>query len=366
MKNRSRIKATLTLGLALIFLFIADSSTFFKGPQTNSGKERYESWFGDSDGRVLYFGESYWWKGYLETNDPLGNCKEKGDLLIGRFDTLAERFLPALKIGKGKDEIWDVLVHSNGNIYWTSFTEGIGYVSSNGRKVIKFKEAGAGFNELWEGPQGNIWVTRYAYEDGGRRKDGSVVMLDQEGRILKEFQVHEGGFITCPKSLAVNPLNGRIIINSDQFPTGGSEDYKHHSFILSPTGEVLKIIRDYEIMFMSYDNLGRGWFAERVNDAWRMGVSFPSGKAKVIYLDSFSPLDFIQDIKHKGDLTVATAWSGKVYLFEERAPSIFKVSKYQIDRPTDPGKIAYTTIISENGDLYGTFNDGILVFKIER
>jgi hypothetical protein len=345
---------------------MADSSVFFKGPQTNSGKESYESWFGDSNGRVLYFGESYWWRGYLETNDALGNCKEKGNLLIGRFDTSAERFLPPLKIGKGKDEIWDILVHSNGKIYWTSFTEGIGYVSSDGRKVIKFKKAGVGFNELWEGPRGNIWVTRYACEDRKGRKDGSVVMLDQKGEILKEFQVHEEGFITSPKSLAVNPLNGEIIVNSDQFPINGSEDYKHHSFILSPSREVLKIIRDYEIMFMSYDNLGRGWFVEKVNETLRVKISFPNGKAKIIYLDSFSPFDFIQDIKHGGNLTVATAWSGRVYLFEEKEPSIFEVSKYQIDRPISPGKIAYTTIISENGNLYGTFNDGILVFKIER
>ncbi|HIH97362.1 MAG TPA: hypothetical protein HA348_07840 [Thermoplasmata archaeon] len=39
MKNRSRIKATLALGLALIFLFIADSSTFLKVPKPIVGKK---------------------------------------------------------------------------------------------------------------------------------------------------------------------------------------------------------------------------------------------------------------------------------------------------------------------------------------
>ncbi len=106
-------------------------SAIIQDAQRHDGAEGYASWFGSTDGRVLYFGLS----AFLETNwrceqtggtlCPLRDLDQPGDHLIGRFDLVDGRFLPPLRVRPSDptapSSVWDVLVHSNGRIYYTTF-----------------------------------------------------------------------------------------------------------------------------------------------------------------------------------------------------------------------------------------------------
>ena len=143
----------------------------FAAEQTNSGPEQYGSWFGDSDGKVLYFGlSSFWqllWQCEAEGGSlcALRDLDHPGDHLIGRFDLAGEGFLDPLMVRRsGRDcrsSVWDVLAHSNGRIYYTTGWEEFGSVRPDGTGLSYYAGAGEGLNELWEGPAGEIYATRY-------------------------------------------------------------------------------------------------------------------------------------------------------------------------------------------------------------
>ena len=126
-------------------------------PPANRGSEAYSAWFADARGRMLYFGLSPFWQLWWRSGgDPLGDLAQPGDHLIGRFDLERETFLAPLRVRDGgpdvRSSIWDVLVHSNGRIYYTTYFEEIGSVNPDGTDVRAFEGLGRGFNELYEGP----------------------------------------------------------------------------------------------------------------------------------------------------------------------------------------------------------------------
>ena len=346
------------------------NTTYYIGLQTNQGKEVYDSWFADTDGRIIYFGQSPFWRAYFAAKepDPQGDLREEGDYLIGRFDTEKDTFLAPLKVGRGKASLLDVLYHTeNHNVYFTTFFDTMGYVNPNSKRVVYFKGLGAGLNELYQGPGGEIYVTRYS----SAGKSGSVVVITPSGRLLKEFFIHLPGFIIAPKSIAVSPITGEMIINTDMFPLEG-DLVRHDTFVLGPDGRVRQRIMAREVFFMSFDRQGKKWVAERSEDgSWQMSITYPGGKIVSLIIDKKPlPFDVIQDIKHRNAVTIATAWSGRLYYFEENSQGIKFIPLLPetgpgLDAlPKGKGILAYSTMMANNGFLYGAISHGILIFKL--
>jgi hypothetical protein len=338
----------------------------------NRGKEAYSAWFGDTDGRVLYFGLSPFWNLWWRTGgDPRADLEEPGDHLIGRFDLESARFLPPLRVrAAGPDSrssVWDVLVHSNGRIYYTTYFEEIGSVSADGTDVRHFEDLGVGFNELVEGPKGSLYVTRYSDDpfDPDRQRFGSVVVLNPEGELVREFRFpKDGGVFTAPKSLAVDPETGEIWLNADVFAADGSVSYSR--IHLSAEGEILERgTGSPELHFVWFDHEGIGWFAEdQDGELWLHAVrggnriaSFPLGPR--------GPLDFVQDIKPFGNRRVLAAmWSGRAFL-ASLEPTETGAMEIGFERPEDcippAGRSLLYTVVAYGQRVYGTLSCGITV-----
>ncbi len=106
---------------------------YYRDAETNRGVEPYSAWFGDSDGRILYFGLSPFWTLWWDWGgDPRADLQARGDHLIGRFDLSRAQFLEPLRVRshapEARSSVWDVLAHSNGRIYYTTYFEEIGSV----------------------------------------------------------------------------------------------------------------------------------------------------------------------------------------------------------------------------------------------
>jgi hypothetical protein len=343
-QNARSLTIALTIGLACIQLGegvpLSPGPRFYRAEELNSGPERYSAWFADGQGSILYFGLSPFWTHWWRTGgDPRTDLREPGDHLIGRFDLAGERFLPPLLVRaagpKSRSSVWDVLAHSNGRIYYTTYFEEIGWVSPDGGEVRHFENLGLGFNELVEGPGGLLYVTRYSDDpfDVGRQRFGSLVVLSPDGELVREFEfpLEEGRF-TAPKSVAVDPVTGEIWLNADVFAADGSVSYAW--FRLSADGDILEQgAGSPELHFVWFDPEGIGWFAEEdEGDLWlrakRAGtelVSFPLGPRR--------GLDFVQDIKAFGSQRVLAAlWSGRAFVASLAGPSLAEI---RFQRPAD-------------------------------
>ena len=126
----------------------------FRAERENSGTERYSAWFADTDGRILYFGLSPFWElWWARGGDARADLDETGDHLIGRFDMGAERFLEPLRVrARGPDvrsSVWDVLVHSNGRIYYTTYFEELGSVRPDGSDVSAISRGSGSGSMSW-------------------------------------------------------------------------------------------------------------------------------------------------------------------------------------------------------------------------
>ena len=288
----------------------------------NRGAEVYSAWFGDSDGEILYFGLSPFWQLWWQSaGDPRADLAEAGDHLIGRFDLRQERFLPPLVVRQMgpnvRSSVWDVLVHSNGRIYYTTCFEEMGSVGPDGSDLHHFEGVGVGFNELIEGPNGNLYVTRYsdAPEDAEKQRYGAIVELTPAGELVRELRFEKAdGVFTAPKSLAVDPTNGEIWANTDTFLAGGR--VVHETLHLSAEGKLLsRRPAPPELHFVHFDSAGRGFFAEDVNGELRVRIRAQGRELANIPLGRREYLDFVQDIHTDPDGTTAVSfWSGRVVL----------------------------------------------------
>jgi hypothetical protein len=268
--------------------------------RANRGVEAYSAWFADSDGRILYFGLSPFWELWWRTGgDARADLAKPGDHLIGRFHLERETFLPPLRVRSmgfdSRSSVWDVLVHSNGRIYYTTYFEEIGSVNPDGSDVRAFSGLGAGFNELYEGPAGHIYVTRYsdAPRDVERQRYGGVVVLTPDGELVREIRFErDDQRFTAPKSLAIDPASGEIWLNTDTFWVDGS--ILHETLRLAPDGRVLsREVAPPELHFIRFDAGGRGYFAESLNAAFRLRITTGERELAVIPLGPRKPLDFV-------------------------------------------------------------------------
>jgi sugar lactone lactonase YvrE len=340
------------------------------GEQTNTGPERYGSWFGDSDGRVFYFGLSPF-------NTELRRCEAEGgslcplrelgrtgDHLIGRFDMDEERFLAPLLVRSNDPEatssVWDVLVHSNGRIYYTTFWNEFGSVLPDGGDVRHYPGAGDGLNELWEGPGGEIYVTRYLGEKPG------IAVFGPDGRLRRELVMPQApGATICPKSLAVDPNRGDVWFNTDTFYEDG-RPVGFDAYRMSAGGEVLEQVSHPLLAFVSFDAAGRGWFVDDTGGAWAVRIVEPDGTTTRVELGPRGLIDVVQDVKHHGDVTVLATWQRRV--FAVRAPLGGPVEHCVFPAPpVDCGSeppLGYTTVVSaRDGDVYGTVDCGIRIIR---
>jgi len=303
-------------------------------PAANRGAEPYSAWFADADEQVLYFGLSPFWDLWWQSQgDARRDLAEPGDHLIGRFDLASEHFLVPLRV-RGlaptvRSSVWDVLVHSNGFIYFTTYFEEIGQVAADGRDVRFFPNLGVGFNELWEGPEGNLWVSRYSDrpDDVSAQRFGSIVELTPDGKLVREIRLEKrSGAFTAPKSLAVDPRTHEIWMNADLFLENGLRRFVAIHF--SPEGTVSSrrmAPPAPELHFVSFDRRGTGYFVESSREDLWLRVEPPGEAETRIPLGPRNPLDFVQDIKISKDGMVTLAyWSGHVTLVRRRGAGFEK------------------------------------------
>ncbi len=369
--------------LAVALLVAAGCASFppGRGPVTdvfrmdpaNRGSERYSAWFADSDGRVIYFGLSAFWEAsWTGEGGGTADLAVPGDYLIGRFDMESERFLAPLRVrgveSGARSSVWDVLVHSSGRICYTTYFEDIGCVEPDGDDAVVFEAVGTGFNELTEGPEGALYVTRYMSVPVGEPSEayGAVVVLSADGELLREFRFErEDGDHTAPKSIAVDPRSGEIWINTDSFRADGSVFYE--TVRLAPDGEVRA--RDSgppELHFVRFDARGRGWFAEAWGETLRLRVVADDSELASVDLGPRYGYDFIQDIHFDADgAAVLALWSGRVFVARLRNAAL-EVRALRLRRPNCPGlagpPLVYSAFVYA-GHVYATAHCGGTVLR---
>lgn len=363
-------------------------STVFREPVTSGGGERYSAWFADSDGSTLYFGLSPFWHLWWATGgDARADLRVPGDHWIGRFSLDGERFLAPLRVSREGDgsrgSVWDVLVHSNGRIYYTTLFEEIGSVEPDGGDLRHFPGLGVGFNELAEGPEGHVYVTRYsdAPSDPDHQHFGSLVILSASGRLLRErrFRGTPARF-TAPKSLAVGP-RGSVWLNTDTFLEGG--EILHERIHLAPNGDVIeRSSAAPELLFPAFDREGRAWLIEAAGGALQLRIAAatdaggastdPAKIGPAIALGPRESLDFVQDLRFtSGGVAVLALWSGRVIEIEPHPDGTFRVRRLRLELPADcrppAGRSVLYTAIPHAGSIYATlFCDAtILRFPLE-
>lgn len=347
------------------------------GEPANRGREHYSAWFASERDGVLFFGLSPFWELWWPSGgDALADLREPGDHLVGRFDLERERFMPPLRLRSGaRGSVWDVLAHSNRSLYYTAYFEGAGRVAPDGTAAAIFSSAGTGLNELVEGPDGNLYVTRYsdAPDDPQAQRFGSVVVLSPEGVVLREIPLgeNEPGF-TAPKSIAVDPESRDVWLNTDTFLADGT--IAHETILVAAgQGEPIRTSGPPELHFVHFDRTGRGWFAEVAAGRLRLRVTRGGTTLHALALGSIGPLDFVQEIVSAADGgVILTLWSGDVFWV---APSSseeangFACRRMRFELPTDcvpPARrsLLYTAVL--HGErLFATLYCGATVLAAD-
>ena len=358
---------------------VGEEPRVFRERVVHDGPERYASWFGDSDGRVLYFGLSPFWEALRQCESrggtlcALGDLEHAGEHLIGRFDMEREAFLPPLRV-RGSDHtarssVWDVLVHSNERIYYTTAWDEFGSVRPDGSDVQHYDGAGLGLNELWEGPEGEIYATRYVGSiDGSKNAAGAVAVFGADGRHRREFAFPKApdGSIICPKSLAVDPQTRDIWLTSDLFHADGAPA-GHPAFRVAPSGVVLQRVAEPELAFVSFDPQGRGWFVDDAGGHWILRIIDPDGTVTRLDLGVHGAIDGLQDIKHAGGVTLLATWGLAVHVVRRSNGGQWEAIALRVPPLRDcPGDFAlgYTAALSPRGTIYETVYCVVSVVRV--
>jgi len=306
------------------------------------GPERYSSWFADERDGVIYFGLSPFWADMrAHGGDPTADLLEPSAHLIGRFEIERERFLPPLLARRpgpdSRSSVWDVLAHPNGWIYYTTYFEEMGRVRPGMGDVEHFDSLGTGLNEIALGPDGDLYVTRYGAgtEDEPNGGDGSVVVISPGGALLSEVPLHaRDGAVTAPKSIGVDPKSGEVWLNADVIAPNGKVSFS--TFHLGPD---LKLIARSdappELMFVSFDRSGRGFFVEDRGGRVELRVTRAGAELARLDLGARAPADFAQDVHFAADGTAAIAfWSGRVELVRE-VNGKYEHAQVTLERPAE-------------------------------
>jgi hypothetical protein len=309
-------------------------------PAPVSGAEQPCAWFGDVDGAVLYFGVSAFWSALRASGgDATADLAASGPRWIGRFDLARERFLPPLDLrpGGAATGVWDVLIHPNGRVYFTTYFDFAGSVDPESGEVREFASAGLGLNELALGPEGQILATRYGYAGDD---EGSLVVLSESGEILAEHVLPDPpGLRVLAKSLAFDPLRREIWLNTDLLPIEGGAAL-HDVRVLDAAGHERRRFSDPELQFFIFTPDGTGLFAEVSERRLRLRQRSPQGRDRFIALDdAFDPgFDFVQDLRAEPDgSAVLTRWSGRIHVVSADG----EVRDLSLPR-TEAGELYYT------------------------
>lgn len=309
-------------------------------PAEARGGEQPCAWFGDVGGGVLYFGVSSFWSALRASGgDPTADLRASGPRQIGRFDLAGERFLPPLQVGSGEAPggVWDVLIHPNGHVYYTTYFDFAGRIDLASGATSEFADAGLGLNELALGPDGRVLVTRYGY---GEDDEGSLVVLSEGGEVLAEHVLEApNGLRVLAKSLAFDPLSRETWLNTDLLPpTGGAA--QHDARVLDAAGRERLRFGEPELQFFLFGADGTGYFAEVDGSRLVLRERTASGAERVTPLDERFDRshDFVQEIRHEADgSTLLTRWSGRVHVVERSGA----VRDLMLPR-TEAGELYYT------------------------
>jgi hypothetical protein len=248
--------------------------------------------------------------------------------------------------------VWDVLAHSNGRIYFTTFFEAFGSVRADGKDVRLHPELRLGLNEMVEGPDGNLYVTRYADDPLAHARDGSgaISVISPDGRLVRELRFPgAAGTYTAPKSLAVDPASGEIWANTDTF--GPGDAVLHETLRLAPDGRLLeRSAGPAELHFPVFDRSGRGFFAEVLGGRLRVRVRESDRDAAVLDLGPLSPLDFVQEVRPSSDGgAILATWRGRSWRVRPREGG-FAVEEIGFElppecRPPEGRSLLYTAVV---------------------
>ncbi len=288
-----------------------------------SASEQYCAWYGDRRADVLYFGESPFWNAMRAAGgDPMADSHQLGPQVIGRFDLRRESMLASIPTAARDPHagVWDVLVHPNGRVYYTTFYESAGWVDPATGAGTLFEAAGTGLNELALHPDGRVLATRYGAAGGGT---GSVVVLDPDGVIEAELPlISEHDVVAAAKSLAYDPVRQVVWVNTDLIPRDGGPS-GHDSRVLEfATGREIMRIETPELHFPRFTADGRGVFAWQRGSRLTLRMTQPgaaqdatSGREVVLDTAFADGIDFVQDVHVETDgRAVVTRWSGVVHV----------------------------------------------------
>jgi hypothetical protein len=322
-----KCSAAFVCSLALLLLLACrhlgggPAARVYVAPAPDPPGETSCAWFGDVREGVLYFGVSAFWSALrAAAGDPAADLRAPGPRWIGRFDLARETFLPPLAAGPGlpPSGVWDVLAHPNGRIYYTTYFDLAGSVDARTGALVEFAGAGLGLNELALGPGGSVLATRYGYGD---TRDGSVVVLSEDGEILAEHPLADPpGRRVAAKSVAFDPLSREIWVNTDLLPAAGSGPALHDARVLGPDGREELAIHDPELQFFTFGEDGTGYLAEVAGGRLRLRVRHPapaSPRERLIPLDDAfdAAHDFVQELRAEAEgRVVVTRWSGRVHV----------------------------------------------------
>ena len=286
--------------------------------------ERACAWFGSRGADTLYFGEAAFWTAFrAHHGQPQADLRARGPQRIGRMDLAHERLLPALDVTSpgARSGVWDVLVHPNGRVYFTTFFESAGWVDPRTRAHRRFRGLGPGLAELALASGGQIVGARY-----GRPglRDGAVVRFSADGFVLSEVPLPgPEGRRVAPKSVAYDPRREETWVLTDLLPEHGDHPITHDARVLDRWGrERLRLARP-EIQFVRFEPDGTGYLATVDGASLELRILAPGdGEAPLergrrVPLDRAFPagFDFVQDLQVADDgRVVATRWSGWIHI----------------------------------------------------
>ncbi len=354
-----------------------------------SEHERYCAWYGESDGEILYFGQSAFWSSYRAAkNDPKADLAAAGPRPIGRFDLDTRQFLtpietgPRANGGETRSGVWDVLPLA-GRVYFTTYFEEAGFVELETGKVTLLPDSQF-WNELARGPLAQntrgfstttrtlILATRYADAEAG---GGAVLVMDPDGVLLSTVPLpSEPGTSLAPKTPAWDPVRREIWVTTDRLPLPPPDDenvpFAHPTLVLDLEGrEVARFGTaddPMEIQFVRFDHQGMGYLAISQRNVLELVILGPTADRRnlnaaprVLLDDQFAPgLDFTQDIQIARDGSViVTRWSGRIH---EVNPMNGRTRT--VDLPRDHDALYYSAVAGRaDGSLCATRCGGVEV-----
>jgi hypothetical protein len=267
-----------------------------------------------------------------------------------------------------RGSVWDVLVHPNGRVYYTTFFEEMGSVRADGADVEHYARLGSGLNEIALAPGGELAVTRYAGAADGTGPTG-VAIVSPAGELVRQLELSPlEGRIPAAKSLAVDPASGELWLNTDSIDRGGA--VTHETIRLAADGRVLaRRGAPPELHFPFFDAAGTGWLARAADGRLELRVLARGAPPRSLALGPLGPGDFVQEVRSTPSGGVVLAlWSGRVVAVEPEGNG-YRCARLRLRLPPDcaapAGRSALYTAMVHGERLYATLFCGATVLRAE-